>query len=61
MTRPVTRLAFKAIDIGASAIFMALCAKAFCVHFYCDVERAMHKRRSRAFGSSPLLFWKRLS
>jgi hypothetical protein len=59
MTRPVMRLAFKAIDIGASTIFMALCAKAFCIHFYCDVERAIHKRRSRAFGGSAPLFWKR--
>jgi hypothetical protein len=28
------------IDVGASIVFMALCAKAFCAHFYSDLRRA---------------------
>ena len=35
----MTRLILKAIDLGASAVFMALCTKAFFVHFYKDVKR----------------------
>ena len=38
----MTRLILKAIDVGASAVFMALCTKAFFVHFYKDVERQLH-------------------
>jgi hypothetical protein len=38
--RGMTRFAFKAIDLGASAVFMALCIGAFCIHFYKDIERA---------------------
>jgi hypothetical protein len=29
----MTRLILKAIDLGASVVFMALCTKAFCAHF----------------------------
>ena len=36
----MTRLILKAIDLGASAVFMALCTKAFCAHFYRDVSTA---------------------
>ena len=35
----MTRLILKAIDRGASAVFMTLCTKALFVHFYKDVER----------------------
>ena len=28
----MTRLLLRAIDFGASAVFMALCVRAFCVH-----------------------------
>ena len=38
----MTRFILKAIDVGASAVFMALCTKAFFVHFYKDVERQLH-------------------
>jgi hypothetical protein len=41
----MTRLLFRAIDFGASVVFMALCAKAFCVHFYKDVERQLGRRK----------------
>ena len=30
----MTRLILKAIDVGASAVFMALCTKAFCVYLF---------------------------
>jgi len=36
----MTRLILKAIDVGASVVFMALCARAFCAHFYNDLRRA---------------------
>ncbi len=36
----MTRLILKAIDVSASFVFMALCAKAFCAHFYNDLRRA---------------------
>jgi hypothetical protein len=36
----MTRFAFKVIDLGASAVFMALCVGAFRIHFYKDIERA---------------------
>jgi hypothetical protein len=35
----MTRLILKAIDLGVSTVFMALCTKAFFVHFYKDVKR----------------------
>ena len=40
----MTRLILKAIDVGASAVFVALCTKAFCVHFYRNVKQQVHKR-----------------
>jgi hypothetical protein len=30
----MTRLIMKAVDLGGSAVFAALCAKAFLVHLY---------------------------
>jgi hypothetical protein len=44
----MTRLILKAIDVGASAVFMALCIKAFCVHFYKDVERRLQTPDARS-------------
>jgi hypothetical protein len=52
MTPSVTRFALRAIDIGASAIFMALCTKAFCIHFYGDVVRAMRNAETAPSGAS---------
>jgi hypothetical protein len=40
----MTRLVFRA-NAGDSAVFLALRAKAFCTHFYCDLERLLHVRR----------------
>ena len=39
----MTRLLLRAIDFGASAVFMALCVRAFCVHFYKDTQRGAAK------------------
>jgi hypothetical protein len=36
----MTRLIPKAIDIGASFVFAALCGRAFLAHFYNDLQRA---------------------
>jgi hypothetical protein len=38
----MTRFLFRTIDFGASIVFMALCAKAFVVHFYEDLRRPPH-------------------
>jgi hypothetical protein len=43
----MTRWLLKAIDVGASAVFMALCTKAICVQFYQDIKRQLR------IGSSP--------
>ena len=32
------RYVFKAIDFVISVVFLALCTKALCVHFYQDIE-----------------------
>jgi hypothetical protein len=40
----MTRLILKAIDLGASAVFMALCTKAFCAHFYNDIRQQTRRR-----------------
>ena len=48
----MTRLLLRAIDFGASAVFMALCVRAFCVHFYKDTQGELRRRRS---SPSPLL------
>jgi hypothetical protein len=36
------RYAFKAVDFGATIVFMAMCAKAFWRNFYNDVEQRRH-------------------
>ena len=40
----MTRLLLRAIDFGASAVFMALCVRAFCVPFYKDTQRELRRR-----------------
>jgi hypothetical protein len=39
----MTRYVFKAIDFIVSIVFLALCIKAFCTHFYQDIERQLHR------------------
>jgi len=41
----MTRYAFKAIDFSASIVFLALCTKAFCIHFFQDLERQLQARK----------------
>jgi hypothetical protein len=35
----MTRFLFRTIDVGASIVFMAFCARAFGFHFYEDIRR----------------------
>jgi hypothetical protein len=48
----MTRLLFRAIDFGASLVFMPLCARAFCVHFYKDIKQQLNKVSALGGGSS---------
>jgi hypothetical protein len=48
----MTRLLFRAIDFGASFVFVALCAKAFCVHFYKDIKQQLNKVPALGGGST---------
>jgi hypothetical protein len=41
------RILFKALEIGASAVFLFLCAKALCSHSYNDLKRLVEKRLSK--------------
>jgi hypothetical protein len=41
------RLALKVIEIVASVVFLVLCAKSFCTHFYNDQMRALPSRKQR--------------
>jgi hypothetical protein len=43
--KAVMRYVFKAVDIVVSIVFLALCAKAFCIHFYRDIKRQPHARK----------------
>lgn len=43
---------FKVLEIGASAVFLFLCAKAFCSHFDNDLKRLVQKRRAKKLRPS---------
>jgi hypothetical protein len=43
----MTRFLFRTVDFGASIVFMALCAKAFGVHFYEDIVAGTRAARIR--------------
>ena len=51
----MTRYAFKAIDFSASIVFLALCTKAFCTHFYQDLERHLQARKLPPIEEAPSL------
>jgi hypothetical protein len=51
----VMRYVFKAVDIGVSTVFLALCTKAFCIHFYRDIKRQLHASETSARQDKPLL------
>ena len=46
------RMLFKVLEIGASAVFLFLCAKAFCSQFYNDLKRLVQKRRAKKLRPS---------
>jgi hypothetical protein len=48
------RMLFKALEIGASVVFLFLCAKAFYSHFYNDLKRLVRKRRAGKLGPSTI-------
>ena len=41
----MTRWLLKAVDAGASAVFVALCAKAFCILFVEDIKQQLRVRK----------------
>ena len=41
----MTRLILKAIDFGASTVFMALCTKAFCVYLFSSLQLDLFNHR----------------
>ena len=47
----MTRFILRVIDLGASIVFMALCIKAFSVHFYEDIRRDLESRSSASSGA----------
>jgi hypothetical protein len=51
----MTRIAFKVIDLSASVVFMALCVKAFCGHYFKDVEERLQRRKFPLLQNSPSL------
>ena len=48
------RILFKALEIGASAVFLVLCVKAFCLHFYNDLRRLPDKEARKKLGASTI-------
>ena len=49
------RYVFKAIDFIVSVVFLALCIKAFCIHFYQDFKRQLHVRKLPIIKDAPSL------
>jgi hypothetical protein len=49
------RYVFKAIDISVSVVFLALCIKAFCIHFYEDFKRQLHAKKLPIVKDAPSL------
>jgi hypothetical protein len=49
----MTRYILKAIDIGGSAVFLALSSKAFCVQFYNDVKQRVRGKQPENAPASP--------
>ena len=47
----MTRYVLKAIDLGASVVFMALCVRAFCGHYFKDIQWRL---RGESFRSSKI-------
>ena len=49
------RYVLKAIDISVSVVFLALCIKVFCIHFYEDIKRQLHARKLPNVKDAPSL------
>ena len=49
------RYVFKAVDIVVSIVFLALCAKAFCIHFYQDIKRQPRAQKLPTIKNAPSL------
>jgi hypothetical protein len=49
------RYVFKAIDFVISVVFLALCTKALCIHFYQDIEQQRHARKLPIVKDAPSL------
>ena len=51
----VMRYVFKTIDFIVSVVFLALCIRAFCVHFYQHIEERLHARKLPIIKETPSL------
>jgi hypothetical protein len=51
----VTRYVLRAMDFGASVIFMAFCAKALLAYFYKDLRLQQKQQRLAVFKDAPSL------
>jgi hypothetical protein len=49
------RYVFKMIDFIVSVVFLALCIRAFCAHFYQDIEEQLRARRLPIIKDTPSL------
>ena len=49
----MTRYIFRAMDIGASTVFLALCTKAFSIYFYQDIERRLFALKLPTIKDTP--------
>jgi hypothetical protein len=49
------RYAFKAVDFGASIVFMSMCVGAFWRHFYNDVAHQLQQPKLPLVENSPSL------
>jgi hypothetical protein len=51
----MTRHVLRAIDFGASVVFMAFCAKALLTHFYKDLRLQQQQQRLAVIKDAPSL------
>lgn len=51
----MTRHVLRAIDLGASVVFLAFCAKAFLTHFRKDFRLQLRQRHLAVVKDAPLL------
>jgi|HubBroStandDraft_3_1064219.scaffolds.fasta_scaffold1355286_1 hypothetical protein len=51
----MTRHVLRAVDLGASVVFMAFCAKAFVTHFYKDLRLQQRQQKFAVVSDAALL------